>query len=173
MSSRQHDLNIRGAFVHMTADAVVSAGVVFIGFAIHATGWQWLDPVTSILIGLVIVWSTWSLLRESVNLAMDGVPAGIDPLAVEAYLAGLAGVQAVHDLHIWGMSTTEVALTVHLVMPQPPHDDTFLHEVNQGLHKHFEIGHVTIQIDHGNDKTLCAAVPVISLQAVSESNDVA
>lgn len=173
MSGRKHDLNIRGAFVHMAADAGVSAGVVFIGFAIHATGWQWLDPVTSILIGLVIVWSTWSLLCESVNLAMDGVPAGIDPLAVEAYLAGLAGVQAVYDLHIWGMSTTEVALTVHLVMPQPPHDDTFLHEVNQGLHKHFEIGHATIQIDHGNDKTLCTAVPVISLQAVSESNDVA
>ena len=128
-------------------------------FTIRATGWHWLDPAVSILISGAIVWGTWGLLRESVNLAMDAVPAGIDPHAVEAYLAGLAGVQAVHDLHIWGMSTTEAALTVHLVMPQPPPDDKFLHEVNHELHEHFEIGHVTIQIEHGDaecQQTPCA-----------------
>jgi cobalt-zinc-cadmium efflux system protein len=150
MAGRKHDLNIRGAFTHMAGDAGVSAGVVMIGFAIRATGWHWLDPAVSILIGIVIVWGTWSLLREAVNLAMDAVPAGIDPHAVETYLASLAGVQTVHDLHIWGMSTTEAALTVHLVMPQPPADDKFLHEVSRELHEHFEIGHATIQIEHGD-----------------------
>ena len=150
MAGRDKDLNIKGAFMHMAGDAVVSVGVIIIGFGIRATSWHWLDPAMSILIGIVIVWGTWGLLRESVNLAMDAVPAGIDPYAVEAYLAGLAGVQAVHDLHIWGMSTTEVALTAHLVMPQTPTDDTFLHEVIHELHEDFEIGHVTIQIEHGD-----------------------
>jgi len=107
----------------------------------------------------VIVWGTWGLLRESVNLAMDAVPAGIDPHAVEAYLAGLAGVRAVHDLHIWGMSTTESALTVHLVMPHPPADDRFLHEVGDELREHFEIGHITIQIEHGDADFSCHQEP--------------
>lgn len=159
MAGREHDLNIKGAFMHMAGDAAVSLGVVFIGFAIRATGWHWLDPAVSILIGGVIVWGTWGLLRESVNLAMDAVPAGIDPHAVEAYLAGLAGVQAVHDLHIWGMSTTESALTVHLVMPQPPADDKFLHDVGHELHEHFEIGHITIQIEHGDGDVTCHQEP--------------
>jgi cobalt-zinc-cadmium efflux system protein len=99
---------------------------------------------------LVIVWGTWGLLHESVNLAMDAVPAGIDPQKVEAYLAGLEGVKAVHDLHIWGMSTTEAALTVHLVMPILPEDDAFLCRVRDGLREDFAIGHVTIQIERGN-----------------------
>jgi cobalt-zinc-cadmium efflux system protein len=150
MAGREHDLNIRGAFLHMVGDAAVSVSVIIIGFAIRATGWHWLDPAISVLIGIVIVWGTWSLLRESVNLAMDAVPAGIDPHAVEAYLAGLAGVQSVHDLHIWGMSTTEVALTAHLVMPQPPKDGKFLHKVSHQLHERFDIGHATIQIEHGD-----------------------
>jgi cobalt-zinc-cadmium efflux system protein len=159
MAGREHDLNIKGAFVHMAGDAAVSLGVVVIGFAIRATGWQWLDPAVSILIGGVIVWNTWGLLRESINLAMDGVPSGIDPHAVEEYLAGLAGVRAVHDLHIWGMSTTESALTVHLVMPQPPTHDKFLHEVGQELHERFEIGHITIQIEHGDADVICHQEP--------------
>jgi cobalt-zinc-cadmium efflux system protein len=157
MAGRKRDLNIRGAFTHMASDAAVSAGVIIIGFAIRATGWHWLDPASSILIGVVIVWGTWSLLRESVNLAMDAVPVGIDPHAVETYLASLAGVQTVHDLHIWGMSTTVAALTVHLVMPQPPADDKFLHQVCRELHEHFEIGHATIQIEHGDVE--CHAAP--------------
>lgn len=149
MAGRKHDLNIRGAFLHMAGDAAVSVGVIIIGLAIHLTGWHWLDPAVSIAIGGVIVWGTWGLLRESVNLALDAVPAGIDPHAVEEYLAGLPGVQAVHDLHIWGMSTTEAALTAHLVMPQPPTDDKFLHEISHELHERFEIGHATMQIEHG------------------------
>ena len=150
MAGRKKDLNIKGAYLHMASDALVSLGVVLVGFAIRATGWQWLDPAMSILISIIIVWGTWGLLRESVNLAMDAVPEGIDIHAVEKYLAGLAGVREVHDLHIWGMSTTESALTVHLVMPQPPTSGQFLHEVCHELHEHFEIGHSTIQIEQGD-----------------------
>ena len=159
MAGREHDLNIKGAFMHMAADAAVSLGVVGIGFAIRVTQWHWLDPAISILIGGIIVWGTWSLLRESVNLALDAVPAGIDPHAVEEYLAGLNGVRTVHDLHIWGMSTTECALTVHLVMPEPPTDDKFLHEVGHELHGHFGIGHITIQIEHGDADVTCHQEP--------------
>jgi cobalt-zinc-cadmium efflux system protein len=149
MAGRKRDLNINGAFLHMASDAAVSLAVVLIGLGIYATGWNWLDPAISFLICGVIVWGTWGLLRESLNLAMDAVPAGIDSHAVEAYLAGLPGVQAVHDLHIWGMSTTEVALTVHLVMPQPPAGDSFLGGVCHEMRHRFGIGHVTIQIEHG------------------------
>lgn len=150
MRGRQKDLNVRGAFLHMAADAAVSFAVVLIGLGIYATGWNWLDPAISILICGPIVWGTWNLLRESLNLAMDAVPAGIDSHAVEAYLAGLPGVLTVHDLHIWGMSTTETALTVHLVMPKPPLDDTFLGGVCHELRHRFEIGHVTIQVERGD-----------------------
>lgn len=150
MAGRKDDINIRGAFLHMAADAGVSLGVVIAGFVIQATGWHWLDATVSLVIGCVIIWSTWGLLRESVNLAIDAVPAGIDPHAVEKYLATLPAVTAVHDLHIWGMSTTETALTAHLVMPQPPENGQFLHELAHELHEQFEIGHVTIQIEHGD-----------------------
>lgn len=159
MSGRERDLNIKGAFLHMAGDAAVSLGVVFIGFGIHKTGWQWLDPAVSILISIIIIWGTWGLLRESFNLAMDAVPAGIDPHAVESYLSRLDGVKAVHDLHIWGMSTTEAALTVHLVMPNPPTDDKFLHEVGHELQEHFEICHITIQIEHGDSDIICHQEP--------------
>lgn len=150
MAGRERDLNIKGAFLHMAGDAAVSVGVIIIGVAIRVTGWQWLDPAVSILIGAVIVWGTWSLLRESLNLALDAVPEKIDPHAVEAYLAALPGVQALHDLHIWGMSTTEVALTVHLVMPEPTAGDKFLHDLAHALQDKFEIGHPTVQIEHGD-----------------------
>lgn len=155
MAGRKHDLNIRGAFLHMAGDAAVSVGVIFVGLAIRATGWQWLDPAVSILIGVVIVWGTWGLLRDSVNLALDAVPPGIDPEAVAKYLTALPGVRALHDLHIWGMSTTETALTAHLVMPEPPADDHFLHEICHEMHERFEIGHVTIQIEQGSEGVTC------------------
>lgn len=159
MAGRKRDININGAFIHMAGDAAVSLGVVFIGIGINATGWLWLDPAVSILIGVVIVWGTWSLLRESLNLAMDAVPAGIDPHAVESYLAGLPGVQAIHDLHIWGMSTTEAALTAHLVMPRLPSDDKFLHQICRELHAQFAIEHVTIQIERGDADLFCRQAP--------------
>lgn len=150
MSGRKQDLNLNGAFLHMAADAAVSLGVVLAGLGILVSGWNWLDPAVSIVVGAVIIGSTWGLLRESLALAMDGVPAGIDSGAVEAYLAALPGVATVHDLHIWGMSTTEVALTAHLVMPRPPADDQLLGVVCRELRERFRIGHVTIQIEHGD-----------------------
>ena len=159
MAGRKRDLNIRSAFTHMAGDAAVSLGVVTIGFAIRATGWHWLDPAASILIGGVIVWGTWGLLCESVNLALDAVPEGIDAHAVEKYLCGLAGVKGVHDLHIWGMSTTESALTAHLVMPEPAGGDRFLHDVCGELHEHFGIGHATLQVERGDSAAVCRQEP--------------
>jgi cobalt-zinc-cadmium efflux system protein len=160
MSGRKRDLNLKGAFLHMAGDAAVSLGVVIAAFAIRMTGWHWLDPAVSLVIGAVIVWGTWGLLRESINLSMDAVPAEIDPQAVESYLANLAGVTAVHDLHIWAMSTTEVALTVHLVMEEPPRDDLFLHDVSDVLRDRFGIGHATTQIEGGNCERDCRQAPV-------------
>jgi len=160
MSGRKRDLNLKGAFLHMAGDAAVSLGVVIAAFAIRLTGWHWLDPAVSLAIGAVIVWGTWGLLRESINLSMDAVPAEIDPHAVEDYLTNLAGVTAVHDLHIWAMSTTEVALTVHLVMEEPPKDDLFLHDVSDVLRDRFGIGHATTQIECGNCERDCRQAPV-------------
>jgi cobalt-zinc-cadmium efflux system protein len=160
LSGRKRDLNLKGAFLHMAGDAAVSAGVVLAAFAIKMTGWQWLDPAASLAIGVVIVWGTWGLLRESINLSMDAVPAGIDPHAVESYLANLAGVTAVHDLHIWAMSTTEVALTVHLVMEEAPRSDLFLHDVSDVLRERFGIGHATTQIECGDCERDCRQAPV-------------
>lgn len=159
LAGRNDDMNIRGAFAHMAADAAVSLGVVVAGIAIRFTGLTWLDPASGILVSAVIVWGTWGLLRDSVNLALDAVPSGIDPHAVEAFLANLPGVRAVHDMHIWGMSTTEVALTSHLVMPVPPADDHFLHQVCKDLQARFRIGHVTIQIEHGTADLHCEQAP--------------
>ena len=161
MAGRKQDLNIKGAFLHMAGDAAISAGVVVAGFAIRATGWHWLDPMVSIVIGILIVWGTWGLLRESVNLAMDAVPEGIDLHAVEKYLAALSGVESVHDLHIWGMSTTESALTAHLVMPQFPESDKFLYEVCGNLRESFDIDHVTLQLEHGDAECRQASAHVV------------
>lgn len=159
LSGRKHDLNLRGAFLHMAADAGVSLGVVIAGIAIVLTGWQWFDPVVSLIIVAVVVISTWQLLKDSVNLALDAVPEGIEPLAVRTYLAQLPGVAAVHDLHIWAMSTTETALTAHLLMPTGHPGDDFLLQLCQQLHEHFSIEHSTIQIEMGNSTHSCVQAP--------------
>ena len=143
---RKHDLNIRGAFLHMAADALVSAGVVVAGGLALWFGWTWLDPVVSLLIAAVIVWGTWSLFRQSLHLLFDGVPEGVDLHAVHSLLQGLPGVAQVHDLHVWAMGTNETALTAHLVMPAGGGDDAFLQHATDELHEHFEIRHVTLQV---------------------------
>jgi len=148
---RSSDLNIRGAFLHMAADAAVSAGVALAGVAILVTGWSWIDPVVTLVIAQVILASTWGLLRESVNLALHAVPEGIDPKAVEDYLAGLSGVTAVHDVHIWAMSTTETALTAHLVKQDTHNDDALIGEASRTLHDRFGIEHTTLQWERGPD----------------------
>lgn len=150
MSGKERDLNIQAAFLHMTADALVSAGVALAGIAIVTTGWLWFDPVVSLIIVAVIVVGTWNLLRESVNLALDAVPEGIDPLAVRTYLSELPRVVEVHDLHIWAMSTTETALTAHLVMLTGNPGDAFLSRIAMELHDKFGIEHSTIQVETGN-----------------------
>lgn len=153
------DINIRGAFLHMAADAAVSLGVVIAALAVMATGWLWLDPAVSIAIAIVIMLGTWSLLTASINLALDAVPQNIDRQAIEAYLAGLPGVIEVHDLHIWGMSTTEVALTAHLVRPGCPVDDGLLGRSARELAEKFGIGHSTIQIESGDPDHPCRLAP--------------
>ena len=147
MSGRKDDLNIRGAFMHMASDALVAAGVVIAGGLILWTGWHWLDPAISLVISAVIVVGTWSLLRDSVNLSLDAVPNGIDQDAVGACLRGLPGVLEIHDLHIWGMSTTETALTVHLVRKDAASDDRLIQLACQEVRRRFGIGHATIQVE--------------------------
>jgi len=148
-SGRDRDLNVRSAFQHMASDALVALGVVVAGAAILFTHWLWLDPAISLVISAVIVWGTWSLLREALALALAGVPPGVDQGGVADYLAGLPGVTDVHDLHIWGMSTTETALTVHLVRPGAALDDGLLTEVCAELRRRFAIHHATLQVECG------------------------
>ena len=155
MPERKRDLNIRGAFIHMAADALVSAGVVVSGFAVLATGWVWIDPVVGLMIAGIILLGTWGLLKESVNLATHSVPVGIDARAVTDYLAGLPGASAVYDVHIWAMSTHETALTAHIVKPDPKNDDSFLREVQSGLLELFGIDHVTIQLERSSASLQC------------------
>ncbi|MGL5165951.1 MAG: cation diffusion facilitator family transporter [Afipia sp.] len=145
-SGSKNDLNIRGAYLHMAADAAVSAGVVVAATVIMFTGWLWLDPVTSLVIVAIIVWGTWGLLRDSTAMSLDAVPSGIDPVAVRQYLERRPGVSQVCDLHIWPMSTTEVALTCHLVMPSGHPGDTFLLQAAHQLNEEFNIQHTTIQV---------------------------
>ncbi|MEH2069677.1 MAG: cation diffusion facilitator family transporter [Nostoc sp.] len=156
MSGSKQDLNIRGAFLHMAADAGVSLGVVLAGIAIVVTGWLWFDPVISLIIAIVVVVGTWRLLKDSINLALDAVPEGIEPLAVQTYLAERPGVVQVHDLHIWAMSTTHTALTAHLVIPSGHPGDDFLVQTCQELHDHFGIEHSTLQIEVGDSNRSCA-----------------
>jgi len=146
MRGGERDLNIRGAFLHMAADALVSAGVVVAGALTLWMGWVWLDPVVSLAIAAVILIGTWGLFRQSLHMLFDGVPDSVDPLAVRALLKALPGVTRVADLHIWAMGTSHVALTAHLVMPQGHPGDAFLQDAADRLHARFEISHVTLQI---------------------------
>jgi cobalt-zinc-cadmium efflux system protein len=145
----QEDINIKGAYLHMAADALVSLGVVAAGIAILVTGQGWIDPLVSLVIVAVIAWGTWGLARDSLIMGLLAVPARIDLGAVRQHLAGLDGVSAVHDLHIWPISTTETALTAHLVMPGRPVSDTFLRETAAALEVRFGVGHTTLQIESG------------------------
>jgi cobalt-zinc-cadmium efflux system protein len=155
ISGKDRDLNIRGAFLHMAADAAVSLGVVVSGALILFFGFTWVDPLISLVIAAVIFLSTWGLLRDSLNLAVDAVPRNVDPEAVRTYLSGLPGVNAVHDLHIWALSTTDTALTAHLVMDEFPADDGFLNGISGVLMERFRINHPTIQLERSDSDVVC------------------
>ena len=160
---REHDMNVRGAFLHLVADAAVSFGVVVAGLVVWQTGWAWIDPAASIAVSAVILAGTWRLVREAMDLLLDAVPAHIDPQAVKAYLCQLPEVTGVHDLHIWSMSTTEVALTAHLVVPWETCAPTMLADASAEIARRFQIGHVTLQlepVEHGEhcDRAAAGAV---------------
>ena len=161
MRGREHDVNIKGAFLHMAGDAAASVGVVLAAIVIAGTGWTWIDPFVSIAVGVMILVMTWSLSRETLNLALDGVPAGIDTAAVKTYLGGLPGVIEVHDLHIWAMSTTETALTVHLVRPGAELDDHLLATAADQLRHGFGIHHATVQVECGDHECRLAPAHVV------------
>lgn len=147
LSGSRSDLNLRGAFLHMAADALVSIGVVLAGGLYLWQGWSWIDPLVSLAIAVVIVFGTWSLFRQSLHLLFDGVPEHVDLAAVRRYLLEQPGVCDVHDLHVWAMSTAEVALTAHMAMSPLPEDDYFLQSVAHELHEHFGISHATLQLE--------------------------
>jgi len=149
LRGREHDLNVRGAFVHMAADTAVSVGVIAAGAVIYFTGWAWVDPAVSLAIAGIIFASTWNLLRRSTAMALDAVPSHIDLDAVERYLQSLPGVTAVHDLHVWPLSTSQTALTAHLVRPSSTDDDALLAEAAETLRDRFSIDHTTIQMERG------------------------
>ncbi|TIX51276.1 cation diffusion facilitator family transporter [Alteraurantiacibacter aquimixticola] len=155
MGGRKHDINIRGAFLHMAADALVSVGVVIAGAAILLTGAVLIDPLVSLVIVAVIAWGTWGLLKDSIKMGLLAVPENVDEAAVRGYLSGLDGVEVVHDLHIWPMSTTETALTAHLVMPAGHPGDAFLREVAHELDHHHGIGHATLQVEQAANGGCC------------------
>lgn len=156
MKGSRGDLNIRGAYLHMAADTAVSLAVVIAGIAMLYTGWYWLDPAISLVIVVVIVIGTWSLLRDSLQLALSAVPVQIDVPAIDAYLCQLEGVTDIHDLHIWGLSTTESALTVHLVMPNGPPGDDFMDEIVLTLKERYSVHHSTLQIERGTTNHACS-----------------
>lgn len=157
-SGSRDDLNLRGAFLHMLADALVSVGVIAAGLVILLTGWNWLDPVVSLAINAVIIWGAWGLLSESVRMTMNAVPESIDPTAVRRYLLEQEGVIGLHDLHIWPMSTTETAMTCHLVMPGGHPGDGFLHRLCDELSHRFRIQHSTMQIEI-DPRQVCSLAP--------------
>ncbi len=159
MRGRDDDLNIRGAYLHMAGDALVSAGVVVVGALSLWLGWAWLDPVASLVIALVIVVGTWGLLRQSMRLLFDGVPEHIDLIAVRRQLEALPGVDRVHDLHVWATGTSDVILTAHLVMPGGHPDDHFFETATHQLRDQFKIGHVTLQVLRVPFMTLCEGEP--------------
>ena len=150
MKGAHDDLNIKGAFLHLAMDALVSLGVVIGALIIYYTHWSWLDPIIGILIGIFILYGTWGLLTNSINLIMDGVPKHIDIPKVIATLKAVEGVTAVHDLHIWGLSTRDIALTAHLVIPERSLEDSEYQTISETLKEKYKIGHVTLQIEKGN-----------------------
>jgi cobalt-zinc-cadmium efflux system protein len=171
---RTRDLNVRGAFLHMAADAAVSAGVVFAGVVILFTGWRWVDPAVSLIVNAVIVWSTWGLLRASLNMALDAVPENINVSEVKQYLASLPAVTNVHHLHIWPLSTTETALTVHLVKSDASSNDGLINRLNSDLNRRFGINHTTIQFEQvcaSNECEPSAATPHSELNHDSTSSN--
>lgn len=149
------DLNIKGAFLHLAYDALIALGVVLAGAVIYFTGWLWVDPIVGLLIVAIITWGSWNLLRRSVELILGAVPYGVNQKAVYNYLKELPGVQEVHDLHIWGLSTQETALTAHLVMPEGGLSDEEYLEINRVLAKQFNIQHITLQVEQGEKKYPC------------------
>jgi cobalt-zinc-cadmium efflux system protein len=155
VKGQKHDLNIRAAYLHMAADAVISLGVVIAGVAIMLTGWLWLDPLISLFIVVVILLGTWRLLRDSIDLSIDAVPQGINVAEIKSYLSALKNVSDIHDLHVWALSTTETALTVHLVTTHELIDNCFLQKVQEHLHHHFNIAHATIQIENEDGDYTC------------------
>ena len=158
-AGRERDLNMRGAFLHMAADAAISVGVVVGGVAMSRTGWLWIDPALALVVAALIAYSTWDLVWQALELTLDSVPRGIDLEQVRGFLAGLPGVTQVHDLHIWALSTTETALTVHLVRPSALPDDDWLHRVAHEIHDRFGIAHATIQIETGQGSSACRLAP--------------
>jgi cobalt-zinc-cadmium efflux system protein len=152
---RKKDVNVKGAFLHLATDAAVSLGVVVGGLVMLWTGWEIVDPLVTFVVSAAVLYATWSLLRRSLDLALDAVPEGIDAEAVHAYLAALPGVCDVHDLHIWAMSTTETALTAHLVLVDGNGGATFLADVSRTLHEKFQIEHATVQIEHAEAGDPC------------------
>src|SRR5208283_5654978 len=158
-SGRPRDLNLRGVFVHMAADTFVTAAVAAAGVVIWLTDWLWLDPAVSLFVSAVIVIGTWGLVKSAIGLALDAVPEGVNATAVRAHLLTLPGVTGLHDLHIWGMSTTETALTCHLVMPLGHPGDEALSAIARDLEAHFHIHHTTLQIELGDSEEICALTP--------------
>lgn len=149
------DLNIRSAFWHLLADAIILLGIVISAVVIYYTDWLWIDPVVGLLIVAIVLWGTWGLLRDSLHLILDAVPRHIDHAGVKHYLKNIPGVNAVHDFHVWGLSTREVALTAHLVMPENPLTDADHKRINHELHEKFSIDHITLQVETGCDENPC------------------
>jgi len=158
-SGRKGDLNVRGAFLHLAADAGISLGVVIAGVAIVLTGMHWIDPVASLVITAIIIYSTWGLFRDAMKLALQTVPPGLNVTEVKSFLSSCRGVMAVHDLHVWAMSTTQIALTAHLVKPDGKLDDELLHEICHELKERFQIQHVTVQWETGDGSHACKQAP--------------
>ena len=152
---RHHDLNMKGAFLHLMSDALLSLGVVLGALIMYYTHWHWIDSAMGLLIVSIILWSTWGLLMDSVNLIMDGVPRGIAQQAVRQFLLSQKGVKEIHDMHIWGLSSNEIALTAHVIMPDAPFSDDEYHRITHELKDHFKITHVTIQVERGEGELAC------------------
>lgn len=160
LKDRHRDLNIRGAYLHLAYDALISVGVVLTGILIYFTNKVWLDPVAGLLIVIVILTGTWSLLRDSVNMMMDAVPHDVDIEAVANYLKNVPGVHSIHDLHVWSLSTRDYALTAHLIMPEQHLSDTDHTQINYELHERFNINHVTLQVEKGSEDDPCGQTVV-------------